>query len=509
MASYPIPDDEGTRLEALRRYHILDTPPEPAFDRVTVLAAKLFDVPTALIVMVDEHRQWFKSRHGLAVEQTPRSVAFCSHSILHDEVFVVEDSHVDDRFCANPLVTGEPKVRFYAGAPLKTPSGALIGTLALLDRRPRTFDTRARELLEQLARIVIDELELRLEAAGRPPTEPVDARLRLVTEHLPALLWTTDRELNVTSAIGAGIRGASATAVIEQGIDRHRAALGGEPVSYEAKLGRVTVHAQLAPLRDVSASVVGVVGLALDITDRVDAERERDHLRDQVVKSERLASLGALAAGVGHEINNPLMFVTGNLQQAIVDLRAGRVPAAIEALADAEVGAARVQHIARDLKLFARQDDDVGGLADPVAVAESALRMAGPEIRAVATIERDLRPVPAVALEETKLAQVCLNLLLNAAQAIPPGDAAHHRVGIRTAVQNGHVELAISDTGGGISPAVRPHIFEPFYTTKAAGGIGLGLSIVRGIVERAGGTIELDTILGRGTTFRVLLPRAR
>ena len=127
----PLPVDEPQRLIALKRYDLLDTPPEQAFDRITRLAAAVLGMPISLITLIDENRQWFKSHHGLDAPLTRREVAFCSYTILDIKPMVVQDAMADERFAANPLVTGETHIRFYAGAPLVTPEGYALGTLCV------------------------------------------------------------------------------------------------------------------------------------------------------------------------------------------------------------------------------------------------------------------------------------------------------------------------------------------------------------------------------------------
>jgi diguanylate cyclase (GGDEF)-like protein/PAS domain S-box-containing protein len=153
-------DPETARLAALRAYGVLDTAPDPALDEVTQLAAQLFRVPVALVSLVDEHRQWFKSRVGLEMTETPREHAFCAHAIRGSEVMVVEDAHADPRFQANPLVTDAPGIRFYAGAPLVTPAGQAMGTLCVIDSLPRQFGRSEREALRVLSHQVMAQLEL-------------------------------------------------------------------------------------------------------------------------------------------------------------------------------------------------------------------------------------------------------------------------------------------------------------------------------------------------------------
>ena len=155
------PTLEADRLEALRQYRILDTPPEQTYDDITSLAAFICDVPIALISLVDTDRQWFKSKVGLHVNETPRNVSFCTHAILSKNILVVNDALLDERFVNNPLVTSAPRIRFYAGVPLVTPHEQSIGTLCVLDQHPRDLSESQKKALESLARQVVVQLELK------------------------------------------------------------------------------------------------------------------------------------------------------------------------------------------------------------------------------------------------------------------------------------------------------------------------------------------------------------
>lgn len=170
-------DTEQSRLAAVRRYDILDTPPDGSFDRITRLASELFDVPIALVTIVDQDRIWFKSKAGLEnVNEIPRDPGLCASAVLQDSPYIVEAARTDPRTLANPLVSGQFGLQFYAAAPLRTSEGYRLGTLCLLDREPRMFSPKQAAVLQHLADVVMDEMELRLAArrvaaaASRPET---------------------------------------------------------------------------------------------------------------------------------------------------------------------------------------------------------------------------------------------------------------------------------------------------------------------------------------------------
>ena len=162
MIPPPEPPNEEKRLAALRALNILDTPPEERFDRLTRLAQRTFGVPIAVISLLDEKRQWFKSCQGLGATETPRDVSFCGHAILEGALMVVPDAAKDPRFFDNPLVTGAPKIRFYAGQPIEGPDGSRLGTLCLIDVVPRELDAEQRRALRDLAGLVREQLALKV-----------------------------------------------------------------------------------------------------------------------------------------------------------------------------------------------------------------------------------------------------------------------------------------------------------------------------------------------------------
>jgi PAS domain S-box-containing protein len=239
---------------------------------------------------------------------------------------------------------------------------------------------------------------------------------------------------------------------------------------------------------------------------------ERRRLQEQLIQTEQLAAVGTLATGIAHEINNPLTYVLLNL--AFVDRELpkvregdGRMDDVVRRLDEAREGAERVAHIVRGLRTFARPAEEEVEPVDVARALSSAVKMAANELRHRARLTLAIEPVPPVLANEARLGQVFLNLLVNAAQAIPEGRAQENEVGVTVACDGGRVVVEVRDTGQGIPEALQERIFEPFFTTKPRGvGTGLGLSICRRIVSTFGGDIGVASRPGAGSTFRVELP---
>jgi PAS domain S-box-containing protein len=286
----------------------------------------------------------------------------------------------------------------------------------------------------------------------------------------------------------------------------------GEPQGFEASVFRpdgsqVWYSTRLGPVKE-NGKVTGAVMVSRDVSDKKQTEM---HL----MLSDRMASVGTLAAGVAHEINNPLASVIANLDMALQDIVAlaetAKLPPDLsEELKDARTAADRVREIVRDLKIFSRGEEDRHGPVDVEHVLESTLRMAWNELRHRAKLVRNYGKVPPVDAHESRLGQVFLNLIVNAAHAIPPGNYEANEIRISTSVDPaGRVVIDIRDTGTGIPLDVRPRLFTPFFSTKPVGvGTGLGLAISHRIISQFGGTINYDTEVGKGTEFHIALPVA-
>jgi PAS domain S-box-containing protein len=297
---------------------------------------------------------------------------------------------------------------------------------------------------------------------------------------------------------------------------------GGTQV-YEARVqwadgSRRDVVFHKAVLTDHDGEPAGLVGAILDVTAQREAERARTAALESARNAQRLAALGTLAAGIAHELNNPLTFVLSNVEHVAGSLRRlrdappdpDRWDEAAQALDDALEGAERMRVILRDLRTLARPDDHGEGAAEVGALLEYAATLASNEIRPRARLVWDVGDVPPVRGGEGRLGQVFVNLLVNAAHATPEGNPAGHVIKLSARCRpDGKVEIAVQDSGAGIPAENLAKVFDPFFTTKPVGlGTGLGLWVCRSIVTAAGGSLEVESDVGRGTTFRVILPAA-
>jgi GAF domain-containing protein len=191
----PTLQNEKKRLKVLWQYEVLDTVPEEVFDDLTELAARICEAPIALISLVDEKRQWFKSRFGINVNETSRDLSFCAYAITQPDLFIVPDATLDKRFARNPLVTSEPKIRFYAGAPLVTPDGYALGTLCVIDKVPRELRPEQKQALSILAHHVVSQLELRRRSRQLGDVREETGRLKDELEKVRTQLGAARREL--------------------------------------------------------------------------------------------------------------------------------------------------------------------------------------------------------------------------------------------------------------------------------------------------------------------------
>lgn len=525
MGGAPKPANEDSRLALLRQLEVLDTEPEPMFDQLTKLASELFDTPIALVSLVDAERQWFKSRVGLGATETPREHAFCAWAIREPDVLVVSDATADPRFAENPLVLDDPNIRFYAGAPLKTDEGSL-GTLCVIDRAPRDLTTAQRATLERLASVVTEALLLRRQSL----ISERRARLLNAAEELAGVgHWRLDRRNGVLYWSDQvyrihGVDPESFTPSLETGIDayhpedRARVAAhvqktvdGKGPFEFEARIvqpdGTVR-QVRSQGVAEVSGSaVISVFGVFQDIT-------ERSELRARLAQAEKMASIGTLAAGVAHEVNNPLNYVKVNaitLAEEIADWigssPSSRLRELAELVDEIRDGALRIERIVGGLKAFSRRSEGLPEAVELERVFRLAERLCANELRHTAKFSITVDSPATVLADETQLVQVAVNLMVNACHAMEGQTGEGNEVRVQIGRSEDDAFFVVTDNGSGMTDEVLRQAFTPFYTTKMPGvGTGLGLAICHGIVTSLGGTIVIDTKLGRGTAIRCALP---
>jgi two-component system, cell cycle sensor histidine kinase and response regulator CckA len=545
QASNTVPLEAG-RIAALHRYAILDTASERAFDRIVKLAAQLLDVPIALVSLVDEKRQWFKARHGLDATETPRDIAFCDFAIRGRDLLIVPDALCDARFHDNPLVTGDPHIRFYAGAPLLTSDGYALGTLCALDRKPRELDDRQAAILATLAEQVVHELEVRL-ALGELYTEVTERHraartLRSEGARLDALLNATGTAVISADADGrVASLNRAATAMFglaaNEGVgwswarlvstdldlmDCDGRARSGEGRGLRKDGSDFPIHLTRASCLDAENRPACAV-LLRDISEQRRAEETALRHAEVERGQEKLAALGRLAGGVAHEMNNLLQPVIG-----LTELELSALPqAGTEQERDTRENLEMVLEcgqqmrcIVRKILTFARKDKPEAGSVDFLTALRGAI-----------SFVRDLLP-PGIRIDEAipgeasgaavvdagELTQIMMNLAVNAGHAMHGRGTLSidlRRTPLATEAEDIGIQpgtyfiVTVADTGHGMDAATAAQIFEPFFTTKPVGeGTGLGLSMVYGVLRDWKGTVTVESMIGHSTKFTLYIPVA-
>ena len=400
-------------------------------------------------------------------------------------------------------------------SPIRDADGAYVGTLAMMtDRtRARQDEEALRKSEEQYRQIVETTTEGIIKSDS-------SARILFVNRRFAEMLGYDPREMVGVSMFDY-MSAAAKVIALDAAKRSRRGVKGGVDTTFRHKDGtNISVNIAGAPLFDAEGVYTGNLGVVRDVT-------EQKKLQSQLMVSDRMASVGTLAAGVAHEINNPLAAVIANLDYMAESLRhmiggdsAEASPTRSTAwvleeiktpLDDARDAAERVRFIVRDLKMFSRSpSDEPTGAVDVKAIMESSLRMAWNEIRHRARLVKNYGAVPGVRANEARLGQVFLNLVINAAQALQEGHAERNEIRVSTRLEGDRVIIEVADTGAGIPPEILGRIFDAFFTTKAVGvGTGLGLAICHRIVTDMGGELTVETEIGTGTTFRVALPIAR
>ncbi|GAB4561313.1 MAG: hypothetical protein Tsb007_25790 [Rhizobacter sp.] len=537
---------ESARLQALASYEVLDTPPDEHFDALCRLAARLCNTPMAVITLVDDHRQWFKSEVGVNVRETPRAIAFCAHTIEGTGLFQVPDALADARFVNNLLVTGELRLRFYAGVPLQVEGGFSIGALAVLDRQPRRLTPQQLSDLESLAHqvvVVLEERRLRLaaELASAQAKRQSDSLLMIAGRVARLGAWELDiaRQQVAWSDVVADIHGMPRghSPQLDEGlsfyVESDRSTLAGAvarcvrdgvPFDHELRLqpsgggGRRWVRSIGEAVRDADGRITHLRGACQDITERRLAETHRETLERQLLQAQKMESIGTLAGGIAHDFNNILGAILGNVtlvQDALPAKGAARI-----ALATISASAQRARSLVQQILAFGRLQA-TQRLRQPLRpLINEVAQLLQSTLPANVLLETRCPPAEVYAeVDANQLQQVLINLCTNAWHAMP-NDGGRIVIGLdeqgpdplhadaRASHTHGALaHLWVQDDGCGIDPQVQSRIFEPFFTTKPVGqGTGLGLSAAHGIVVAHGGTISVESEPTQGSMFHIHLP---
>ncbi|SFM89451.1 ATP-binding protein [Methylobacterium pseudosasicola] len=543
----PFVAEDGVRLAALDAYGILDTPAEQGFEDLTLLASRICDAPVALVSLVDRDRQWFKARVGFPRCETDLDSSVCKFVLAEQDVLVIPDLALDPRTTANPLVTGEPFIRFYAGAPLRTPEGMTIGSLCVIDHEPRPagLTEGQRESLTALARQATTLLELRRKGETQSRAEAALTGLNVSLGRQVARsnadldrVWRNAQDLQLIIDAEGVFQAVSPSATRllgwapEEMVGRNLFAFthpDGHQASREALAQ--ALREPLPPHRnrylhkDGSDRWIAWVttpedGLIYCYGRDVTVETEQAHgllqTEEALRQSQKLEAIGQLTGSVAHDFNNLLTVIKSSSdllkRPNLAEERRTRYVAAISDTVD------RAARLTGQLLAFARRQTlqpEVFAACDGVrAISEMMGTLTGARIKLGIDLPEHRLFIDA---DPSQFDTALVNMAVNARDAmdgdgriditVSPADAMPARRA-HGAIPGPYVAISLSDTGSGIAPDRIDRIFEPFFTTKEIGkGTGLGLSQVFGFAKQSGGDVMVSSVVGEGTTFTLYLPR--
>jgi PAS domain S-box-containing protein len=522
----PLPINEKERLKALRRYAILDTPPEAAFDRLASLVTRLLNVPMATVTLVDEHRQWFKASCGMDQRETSREIAFCAHAILKDEMMIVPDASLDQRFAQNPLVTGPQGIRFYAGAPLKGFDGSNIGVLCAIDTKPREFSAEQQMILKDLAEITNSELHLRLASREKNQLAAAVTHMNagvLVTDpHQPdhPIVFCNPAFSSITGyayeeAMGRNCQflyGPNSDPLvrkeIRQALEQQRP-FHGLTLNYRKNGETFWCNSLISPVFDEKGELQNFVRLLGDVTERKSAE---DALKQNYEKLKELEILrDNLTHMIVHDLRSPLTATMGFL--ALLEMHAAerQDEEGMGAIHGAQEGANQINSMITSLLDISRLEEGKMPLEinefDLTEIAKTALaQTVALKGKKLLEFEGPDQPVR-VRCDAMTVSRVIANLVGNAFKFSPKQSA----VSVRISREEGLIRLSVTDAGPGIPREDYQRIFEKFGQLKGIRRVhstGLGLTFCKLAIEAQGGKIGVESEVGHGSTFWFTLPPA-
>ncbi len=519
MKTAPLHPKEDERLKALQETNLLDSISEDEFNSVTSLASYICKTPIALISLVDQKRQWFKSKVGLSASETPRDFAFCAHTILQDDVFIVENSLRDERFKDNPLVVNEPKVIFYAGAPILDPATSLpLGTLCVIDNQPRSLDKDQIQALLHLSKQVSKLIELRHQIQKVHEQNKTLEFQNTAVVHMQEGMVIQDAQGQILQYNPAALKilGLSADQLLgRSSLDPSWQAIktDGSPFPGDEHPAMVAVKTGIPQ----TSTIMGV--RTPDSKERwilinsnpvfLDGSQKPSHsittfadmtdlrlIQEKLLETAKFVSLAEMASGIAHEINNPLSVIhaLSSLASKIAERDPVNIAELKLKLQKIDETVFRISKIVKGLRLLARdgakeETTDIQ-LSDVIHDTTSvcAERFRNNQI----VLKADFGDSIEVNANYVQLGQVLVNLLNNSFDAII--DQNERWVKIEVESQESSVKIRISDSGTKIPEDIAAKIFMPFYTTKGFGkGTGLGLSISKRLIESMGGQLSYET----------------
>ena len=526
MIPAPIPAIETKRLAALARYDILDTLPETEFDDFTRLASHIAGAPIALISLLDGGRQWFKSKVGLDASETPRDISFCGHAIHGQELFEVPNALADERFHDNPLVTGAPGIRFYAGMPLMTSDGYGLGTLCVMDRTERHLLPEQREALVMLARQVMRLLEFRVTAREREQAQLERDRFFGLSLDVLGIAGMDGYFKRVNPAFGE-ILGFTTEEILAQPFldfvhpDDRPATLA--EVEKQSRGQDTTEFENRYRCKDGSwkwlswnAHPVVEEGLlyatARDITERKKFEQQITAAKEEAQQANRAKS--TFLATMSHEIRTPMNGLLGMLELLSLTRLDAEQRATLAVVRESSQSLLRIIDDILDFsKIEAGKLDvcpEVASLKTLIEEVQNIFSGNASSKGLVVTRFVDPRISPAVLVDPLRLRQILNNFVSNALKFTPHGcvEITAELMGRAGGVDQ--IRFSVKDSGVCISHENQKLLFQPFHqgaadTTRRFGGTGLGLTICRRLAELMGGSVEMVSELGKGTTMSLTL----
>lgn len=527
-----LPPDEMQRIAALRDLCLLDTEPEERFDRITRLAAQLFHVPIALISLVDSQRQWFKSAVGLRISETGREVSFCAHAILSAEPLVVEDATCDVRFADSPLVIGEPHVRFYAGHPLSSVDGRRIGTLCIIDRKPRRLQPHEISLLRDLAAMAADELnQMTLVSLQRSVQEAQEGLHKFFNLSLD-MLCIADFEGHFTKlnpawskTLGYSLEELCDVPFVEfvhpedqeQTIrEAERLTTGAHTVAFENRYRcRDGSYRYLLWTAAPDLEARRIYAVARDVTTfRVAEEKLR---RAVQIAEEASQAKSRFLAHMSHEFRTPLNSVIAFsklLLEERPELLSEEARVYVERIASNGMHLLDLVNDILDLskieagKLEVKVETVALEPLIQAVLGELEVQAHAKGISLHADVPEALHPIRS---DPQRLRQILINLVGNAVKFTDQGSVT---VQVDATASLEPTRIDIIDTGIGIPKRQQMSVFDAFKQiesglSRSHGGTGLGLAICKSLVTRLGYRLEVESEVGRGSTFSVVLSSDR